>query len=106
LESLENFVKNRKKYLDGRIEICYGWKMQNRQILYETIVEFPQVSQLPGSPSRASVLRWCLDGVESKFSGELITLEWAQLGTHRVTSEEAYDRFLARLNGETNAVPS
>ena len=80
--------------------------MHNRKILNETIVEFPQAPSLQGSPSPGSLRSWCIDGVESKISGELITLEWAQFGARRVTSEEAYDRFLAKLNGEKNAVPS
>lgn len=84
----------------------YGSKvvMQTRKVLDETVVEFPQAPSLPGSPSRFTLSRWCTEGIESMTTGEVITLEWAQLGGRKVTSEEAYDRFLTRLNGEKNAV--
>lgn len=80
--------------------------MQNTRVLEETVVEFPNGYLLPGKPNRFALLRWATEGVDSKTTGEHITLEWAQVGGKRVTSEEAYDRFLARLNGEKNAVPS
>jgi hypothetical protein len=78
--------------------------MQSPRIIDETIVEFPDGPKLTGSPSRQTLTRWSTEGVESKSTGEVITLEWAQIGYRRVTSLEAYERFLARLNGEQNAL--
>ena len=48
--------------------------------------------------SRDTVRRWCLTGVESRVTGEIIQLECAYEGPTLVTTRAAYLRFLRALN--------
>ena len=56
--------------------------------------------QLPGSPGRRTLREWMKKGCKSQVTGETVLLEGWQIGGRWHTSVEAFDRFLAKLNGE------
>ena len=82
--------------------------MQTIAVLSETVVACSKGSELPGHPSRKSLLNWRTKGVKNRRTGRHHTLEWAYLGGSPVTSREAFARFLEKINGakEKNGEPS
>jgi hypothetical protein len=70
------------------------------RVLYESIVYCSQSRSLPGKPSADSIYNWRTRGVRCRRTHHRITLEWAYYGGQPVTSREAFDRFLRRINGE------
>lgn len=77
--------------------------MKTTMILRETLVPFEQARRLlPGSPSRHQMQYWQRKGI--KVGDERITLEWCLIGRRRYTSQEAYQRFLEKVNGPSNSL--
>lgn len=84
--------------------------MLNTNLFHETKVPFGDglrmLKQGNGHGcSRHLLRRWSLKGVVNRFPdsngcGNRITLEWMLVGGLRITSKEAYWRFIQRQNGE------
>jgi hypothetical protein len=68
--------------------------------LEETTVFCSEARRLKGKPSPDTLYNWRSEGIECRTSGVRVTLEWCLLGGRPVTSIEAYERFLKRINGE------
>ena len=72
--------------------------MQTTQILSETVVRCSEASSLPGKPTQKTLLNWRTKGIVNRHTGRRYTLEWAMLGGAPVTSLEAFQRFLEKIN--------
>lgn len=74
--------------------------MLTTAIMDETIVRFSERGKLLGRPSYWSLRRWAKQGIASRATEELVTLEYCYIGRSPATSKEAYERFNKRMNGE------
>lgn len=55
--------------------------------------------KLPGKIQPATLTRYCRQGVRSRLTGKVVTLEFVCLPNGFGSNEEAYYRFLEELNG-------
>ena len=68
------------------------------QVLNETIVSLKWIHEKhPTDVCMKTVRRWCSNGLLDA-GGNRVKLESCRLGSERVTSIEAYRRFINRLN--------
>ena len=73
-------------------------KMKTTRILNETVCFLSEGHRLPTKPPRTTLRRWALEGCRTPDG--VVTLEYCYRGRSPITSVEAFDRFLARVNGE------
>lgn len=79
------------------------WPPPNPRIMRETRVRLSEGRLLPTPVSQRTLQKYIKVGQESRYTGEIVKLEWCQDGGRRVTSVEAFERFQLRLNGEEPA---
>jgi len=66
--------------------------LTNEAVLDESIIPFNDSKQLRGCPTRDQLNNWAYRGIRG------ITLEYYRLGGKPITSREAIDRFLRKIN--------
>ena len=66
--------------------------MKNESVLDETVILFDSCRELRGRPTRDQLNNWIKNGIRG------ITLEYWHLGGKPLTSREAVDRFLRKVN--------
>ena len=56
--------------------------------------------KLPEKPSAVTLRRYCRQGVKSPVTLEVVTMEFVYLPFGLASNEDAYYKFLERLNGD------
>jgi len=65
----------------------------------EEVLTLAKAKRLPSSPHRSTLKRWIDHGRKSPKTGQIVKLEAWLIGGRWYTSVEAFDRFVAKLNG-------
>ena len=78
--------------------------MRNLDVLEETVVRLDELrKRIDDAPTAKALRRWTEEGLvirDGIHAGKRATLEFCNRGSSRVTSLEAYFRFLATINGK------
>ena len=68
-----------------------------RDITGETLLQAKQVAAQNGMPSKRAVSFWMTKGIRGQM-GNIVFLESVKVGRTRLTSQEALNRFIRKLN--------
>lgn len=67
-------------------------------LLHEKLVLLSDCRKLPGKPKKTTVMKWRIRGCINQITRQRHYIETVKIGGQLWTSEEAYQRFMEKLN--------